>query len=63
MQNARFQIYTGEGKGKTTCALGLALRGLGYDRFLTIEREISGPQQKADILRAKAYIEALLAQA
>lgn len=40
-----------------------ALRGLGYDRFLTIEREISGPQQKADILRAKAYIEALLAQA
>ena len=30
MQNARFQIYTGEGKGKTTCALGLTLRGLGY---------------------------------
>ena len=36
------------------------LRSLGYDRFLTIEREISGPQQKLDILKAKNYIEELL---
>ena len=36
------------------------LRSLGYDRFLTIEREISGPQQKKDILMAKEYIERLL---
>ena len=39
------------------------LRALGYDRFLTIEREISGPQQRVDIERAKEYIERLLAQA
>lgn len=37
------------------------LLSLGYDRFLTIEREISGPQQKRDILKAKEYIEQLLA--
>ena len=39
------------------------LLSLGYDRFLTIEREISGPQQRADILKAKAYIEKCLSQA
>jgi len=36
------------------------LRALGYDRFLTIERELSGPQQALDILRAKEYLETLL---
>lgn len=35
------------------------LKALGYDRFVTIEREISGPQQAADILKAKQYFEAL----
>lgn len=36
------------------------LLSLGYDRYLTIEREISGPQQREDILKAKNYIEGFL---
>ncbi|MDD6308939.1 MAG: sugar phosphate isomerase/epimerase [Clostridia bacterium] len=36
------------------------LKGLGYDRFVTIEREITGEQQLKDILMAKAYFEELL---
>lgn len=29
MQNGQFQVYTGDGKGKTTAALGLAVRASG----------------------------------
>ncbi|MBE7025063.1 MAG: sugar phosphate isomerase/epimerase [Ruminococcaceae bacterium] len=36
------------------------LKDLGYDRFITIEREITGEQQTKDILMAKEYFESLL---
>ena len=36
------------------------LKALGYDSWLTIEREISGEKQIADILAAKAYLESIL---
>jgi len=36
------------------------LRDLGYDRFVTIEREITGEQQTKDILMAKEYFEDIL---
>lgn len=36
------------------------LRELGYRGAITIEREISGPQQIEDIRKAKAYLEKLL---
>lgn len=32
----RLHLYTGEGKGKTTCSMGLALRSLGYNRKVLI---------------------------
>lgn len=38
------------------------LKELGYDRYITIEREISGDKQVEDILKAKAYFEKLLAE-
>lgn len=36
------------------------LKDLGYRGPITIEREISGPKQTEDILRAKAYLERLI---
>ena len=36
------------------------LKAFGYDSWLTIEREISGEKQIADILAAKAYLESIL---
>lgn len=38
------------------------LKALGYDGSITIEREISGPQQIKDIMSAKALLEALTAK-
>ncbi len=38
------------------------LKELGYDRFITIEREITGDKQTEDILKAKAYFENLLSE-
>ena len=36
------------------------LRTLDYDRFITIEREISGDQQRRDIIAGKEFLEGLL---
>lgn len=36
------------------------LKELGYDRYITIEREISGGQQKIDIMNARDYLQRLL---
>lgn len=41
-------------------ALIAGLRACGYDATLTIEREISGPEQERDILAAKKLLEGLL---
>lgn len=36
------------------------LHELGFDRFITIEREISGEQQTKDILHAKEYLQKII---
>lgn len=41
-------------------AMFRALKALGYDRFITIEREIVGEKQTEDILKAKRYFEIML---
>jgi L-ribulose-5-phosphate 3-epimerase len=50
------------GQGRVNFPLLLArLKGLGYEGALTIEREIRGPQQMADIRAGKAFLESILA--
>ena len=52
---------TALGKGKVNFpALIGALKAIGYDGPITIEREISGEQQTVDILAAKEMLEALI---
>jgi sugar phosphate isomerase/epimerase len=51
------------GKGRVNFPLLLRkLKTLGFDGALTIEREIRGPQQIADIKKAKTYLERLLSK-
>ena len=42
MQKGYIQIYTGNGKGKTTAAFGLALRASGYGKKIFIGQFIKG---------------------
>ncbi len=49
------------GKGKVDFPRIITrLKALDYRGAVTIEREISGPQQMADVLAAKAYLEKLI---
>lgn len=41
-------------------AMFRALKALGYDRYIIIEREITGDQQQKDILKARQYFETML---
>ena len=54
---------TPAGKGEVDFpALFRRLKDLGYDRYITIEREISGKEQLKDIILAKEYFEKLLVE-
>ena len=56
-------VETPLGEGKTDYPRFVArLKELGYDGPLTIEREISGEKQVADILMAKEILEKLIAR-
>lgn len=46
------QVYTGDGKGKTTAALGLALRAAGYKHKAYIGQFLKG-QEYGELLSAK----------
>lgn len=45
-------VYTGEGKGKTTAALGVALRAAGHDMKVLIIQFVKGHKDYGEILAA-----------
>ena len=49
------------GEGKVDFkALFCKLKELGYDSYVTIEREIAGEQQLADILESRDYLQRII---
>jgi len=46
-------LYTGSGKGKTTAALGLALRAVGQKMSVRIVEFLKGPRQAGELEAAK----------
>lgn len=50
------QIYTGDGKGKTTAALGLALRALGWNKKVCMIQFIKGAKKLGEIEITKKKI-------
>ncbi len=53
------EVRLGDGKVDFK-ALFCKLKELGYDSYVTIEREISGEQQGKDIVHAKEYLESII---
>lgn len=47
------QVYTGNGKGKTTAALGLALRALGHGQDVFMIQFMKGSQRYGEIRSAR----------
>jgi len=47
------QLYTGDGKGKTTAAFGLALRAAGHGRRVLILQFMKGSERYGEVLAAR----------
>ncbi len=47
------QVYTGDGKGKTTAALGLALRAVGHGRKVVIIQFMKGQERTGEVKAAE----------
>lgn len=46
-------VYTGKGKGKTTAALGIALRATGYDKKICMIQFIKGSWHYGEMISSK----------
>ena len=47
------QVYTGDGKGKTTAALGLAFRAVGHGHKVVMIQFMKGPEQTGEMKAAQ----------
>ena len=50
---ARILIFTGDGKGKTTAAIGMMLRAVGHDKRVAIARFIKNDQSTGELAALK----------
>jgi cob(I)alamin adenosyltransferase len=59
LKNGYIQVYTGNGKGKTTAAIGLAIRGLGGGLKVYFSQFLKG-QNSCEIAFLKNYSKGIL---
>lgn len=59
LEKGLIQIYTGDGKGKTTAALGLALRAVGRGLKVIMIQFMKGPAQTGELIMAQRLAPAL----
>lgn len=55
MKKGLFIVYTGNGKGKTTAALGLAMRALGHGDRVCVLQFIKGSWKYGELSSAKRF--------
>jgi cob(I)alamin adenosyltransferase len=60
LQEGLIQVYTGEGKGKTTAALGLALRAIGRGLRVVMIQFMKGDQETGELNMAQSLSPQLL---
>lgn len=54
LQKGLIQVYTGDGKGKTTAALGLALRAVGHGLRVVMIQFLKGDQETGELKMARS---------